>query len=156
MTGEHAEPGDEVRLAYVGRFEDGSVFAASRDEVAREAGLGPAEAAGTPLSFTVGDGEVIEGLDEAVRGLAVGEETTIRVPPAKGYGEYDPDRVREYGPGTFEAMVGHAPEIGDHVEASNGLHGDVTAVDDDAVEVDFNHELAGQTLVFEIRVLGMT
>ncbi len=157
MTGTRVGPGDEVRLAYVGRFEDGSVFATSRDEIAREADLVSAEdEAATPLSFTVGRGEVIEGLDEATRGLQVGEETTVRVPPAAGYGEYDPDRVREYDPETFEAMVGHEPEIGDHVEASNGLHGDVTAVTDDAVEVDFNHELAGKTLVFEIRVLGVT
>nr|WP_276278767.1 hypothetical protein [Halomicroarcula sp. SYNS111] len=50
-------------------------------------------------------------------------------------------------------MVGKAPEPGLHVHAENGLHGDVTAVRDDAVEVDFNHELAGRTLVFDIEVL---
>ncbi len=52
-------------------------------------------------------------------------------------------------------MVGETPEVGLHVHAENGLHGDVTAVRDDDVEVDFNHELAGKTLVFDIEVVDV-
>jgi FKBP-type peptidyl-prolyl cis-trans isomerase 2 len=149
------EPGDRVELSYVGRFEDGTVFATSDAGVAREHGLtnDPEASTFTPLSFTVGAGEVIEGLSEAVLGMEAGEEQTVTVPPERAYGDYDPDRVREYDPETFEAMVGQSPAVGLHVEAQNGLHGDVTAVTDDAVQVDFNHELAGKTLVFELRVL---
>ncbi|MFC7132008.1 MULTISPECIES: FKBP-type peptidyl-prolyl cis-trans isomerase [Salinibaculum] len=151
------EQGDRVRLDYVGRFEDGSVFATSKPAVAAAHGLAATETESdaTPLSFTVGRGEVIDGLDEAVVGLTPGAETTVTVPPADGYGEHDPDRVREYDPDTFEGMVGNPPEIGLHVEAQNGLHGDVTAVTDDTVQVDFNHELAGKTLVFDVTVLDV-
>ena len=150
------ESGDEVRLDYVGRLPDGSVFATSRADIAREAGLVDGGDGDTSaLSFVVGQGDVIAGLGEAVRGMTVGEERTVEVPPGKGYGEYDPDRVREYDPETFEGMVGHEPAVGDHVEATNGLHGDVTAVSDESVQVDFNHELAGRTLQFEIRVLSI-
>jgi peptidyl-prolyl cis-trans isomerase B (cyclophilin B) len=153
------EPGDTVRLAYVGRFDDGSVFATSDPALAEAHGLladeteGPAEP--SPISFTVGAGEVIAGLDESVVGMTAGEEATVTVPPEDGYGEYDPERVREYDIETFEGMVGKPPEIGLHVEAKNDLHGDVTAISDDTVEVDFNHELAGKTLVFDIEVLGV-
>ena len=153
------EPGDGVTIEYVGRFEDGTVFDTSRPEVAREHGLIEAQGVDaseyTPLSFTVGAGEIIEGLDEALVGLAAGEETTVTVPPAKAYGEFQADRVREYDPETFEGMVGKEPAVGLHVEAENGLHGDVTAVRDDAVEVDFNHELAGKTLVFDVEVVDV-
>jgi peptidyl-prolyl cis-trans isomerase B (cyclophilin B) len=154
------EPGDIVTIEYVGRFEGRELFDTSRYEVAAEAGL--AEAQGrepeeyTPLSFTVGSDSVIEGLDEGVRGLAVGDEATIEVPPEQAYGEFLDDRVREYDPETFEEMVGHEPEIGLHVHAENGLHGDVTAITDEAVVVDFNHELAGKTLVFEVEVLSVS
>ena len=154
-NGVSVEPGDRVRLEYVGRFEDGTVFATSDASVAAEHGLVPEEGdrEPTPLSFTVGRNEVIEGLDGAVVGMTAGEEATVTVPPEEGYGQYDPERVREYDVEAFEAMVGRTPEIGLHVEARNDLHGDVTAVVGDTVEVDFNHELAGRTLVFELRLL---
>jgi FKBP-type peptidyl-prolyl cis-trans isomerase 2 len=149
------EEGDRVRLDYVGRFEDGTVFATSRPAVAEEHGLlPPGEADGpAPLSFTVGAAEVIDGLESAVVGMTAGEEATVRVPPAEAYGEHDPDRVREYDPEAFEAMVGEPPEIGTHVEAKNDLHGDVTAITDESVQVDFNHELAGRTLVFDVEII---
>jgi FKBP-type peptidyl-prolyl cis-trans isomerase 2 len=151
------EPGDSVEIEYVGRFEDGTVFATSDGSLAREHGLAedPEPSAFSPLSFTVGAGEVIEGLSEAVVGMQAGEEQTVTVPPAKGYGDHDPERVREYDPAAFEAMVGESAAVGLHVEAQNGLHGDVTAVTEDGVQVDFNHELAGRTLVFDLRVLSV-
>ncbi|GGN85977.1 MULTISPECIES: FKBP-type peptidyl-prolyl cis-trans isomerase [Haloarcula] len=153
------EPGDEVSIEYVGRFEDGSVFDTSRLDVAQAEGLLDAQDADprdyAPLAFTVGAGDIIEGLDEALVGMEEGEEATITVPTEKAYGEADDAKVREYDPETFEAMVGKAPEVGLHVEAENGLHGDVTAVRDDAVAVDFNHELAGRTLVFDVEVVDV-
>ncbi|WP_318566814.1 FKBP-type peptidyl-prolyl cis-trans isomerase [Salinigranum marinum] len=153
------EPGDTVVLEYVGRFDSGGVFDTSHYEVAEAHGLveaqGREQSDYKPLSFTVGEERVIEGLDEGLVGLSVGEETTIEVPPAKGYGEFDSDRVREYDAESFEAMVGQEPEIGLHVHAENGLHGDVTAITDEVVEVDFNHELAGKTLVFEVEIVDV-
>ncbi|MFC4987240.1 MULTISPECIES: FKBP-type peptidyl-prolyl cis-trans isomerase [Saliphagus] len=148
------EPGDRVLLEYVGRLEDGTVFATSDPPGTESGGPEPTgdDDESEPLAFTVGRNEVIEGLDEAVVGMDVGETATVTVPPEDGYGEYDPDRVREYDVGEFEAMVGRPPEIGLHVEARNDLHGDVTAVAGDTVEVDFNHELAGKTLVLDVRV----
>lgn len=151
--------GDSISIEYVGRFEDGGVFDTSRYAVAAEAGLDEAQENDEddygPLSFTVGEGEVIEGLDEAVIGMSDGEESTVTISPEKAYGEFNPEWVREYNPETFEGMVGNPPEVGMHVHAENGLHGDVTAVRDDIVEVDFNHELADQTLVFEIEIVGV-
>ncbi|WP_336024545.1 FKBP-type peptidyl-prolyl cis-trans isomerase [Halobellus salinisoli] len=153
------EAGDRVAIEYVGRFEDGTVFGTSRYAVAVENGLDDAqereESDYGPLAFIVGAGEVIEGLDRAVRGLSVGEETTVTVSPESAYGEASEERVRTYDPDTFESMVGESPEVGLHVHAQNGLHGDVVAVTDESVEVDFNHELAGRTLVFELEVVDV-
>ncbi|MFB6168488.1 MAG: peptidylprolyl isomerase [Haloferacaceae archaeon] len=154
---ERAEAGDRVAVAYVGRFEDGSVFATSDPAVAADNDLAPAadETERTPLTFTVGAGEVIAGLDEAVAGMTVGADRTVTVPPEDAYGEYDPEKLREYDAETFERMVGQPPEVGLHVEARNDLHGDVTAVVDGTVRVDFNHELAGRTLVFDLELLAV-
>lgn len=153
------EPGDTVTVEYVGRFEDGHVFNTSRYDVAAEHGLVEAQGAAsddyTPLVFTVGTEAVIPGLDEALVGLSAGAETTVTIPPDKAYGEADPERIRQYDFESFEAMVGQPPEVGLHVHAENGLHGDVTAIRDETVEVDFNHELAGKTLVLDIEVLDV-
>ncbi|MDS0258060.1 peptidylprolyl isomerase [Haloarcula sp. S1CR25-12] len=153
------ERGDGVTIHYVGRFEDGSLFDTSRQEVARHEdlitaqGVQPADYA--PLSFTVGRGDIIEGIEEALVGMEEGEERTIEVPPEKAYGDIEEEKIREYDPEAFEEMVGQEPEVGVHVEAKNELHGDVTAVRDDAVQVDFNHELAGRTLIFDIELLDV-
>jgi len=159
MASVSIERGDRVQLGYVGRFEGGSVFATSDSEVASEHGLTEAQGKGPeeygPLSFTVGRGEVIAGLEEAVVGMTVGEEATVTVPPEQAYGDRDPEHVREYDPETFEGMVGRPPEVGLHVEARNDRHGDVVAVSEDAVTVDFNHELAGKTLVFDLEILAV-
>lgn len=151
--------GDTVVIEYTGSFTDGSVFDTSQYEVAKEHGLVDAQETTeedySSLSFGVGEGDVIEGLDTGVVGLAAGDRTTLTIPPEAGYGEFDEERVREYNPDTFEGMVGQPPEVGMHVHAENGLHGDVTAVREDVVEVDFNHELAGKTLEFEIEILDV-
>lgn len=151
------EAGDTVVIEYTGRFPDGSVFDTSRYEVATDHGLADAQDADpdayTSLSFKVGDEEVIKGLEQGVIGLEAGDTETLTIPPEKGYGEFDDEKVREYDLEVFEGMVGQPPEVGMHVHAENGLHGDVTAVTDDAVEVDFNHELAGRTLEFTVEIL---
>jgi peptidyl-prolyl cis-trans isomerase B (cyclophilin B) len=151
------EPDDRVAIEYVGRFEDGTVFGTSEYDIAAEHGLATAEERDPddygPLTFTVGAGEVIDGLDDAVRGLSVGETATVTVPPGDAYGDVREDRFREYDREAFEAMVDAEAAVGLHVHAQNGLHGDVVAVREETVEVDFNHELAGRTLTFEFEVI---
>jgi peptidyl-prolyl cis-trans isomerase B (cyclophilin B) len=144
------EDSDRIVVEYIGRFADGTVFSTSRQEVAIKHGLTTEGC--DPLVFTVGSEEVIEGLDQAVRGLSTGEETTVEIPPEAAYGPVRNDRIREYDCETFEGMVGEPPSVGLHVEAENGLHGDVVAVRNNTVEVDFNHELAGKTLYFELQI----
>jgi peptidyl-prolyl cis-trans isomerase B (cyclophilin B) len=149
------EAGDRVTLEYVGRFPDGTVFDTSRESVAVDHGLidTDRETSFEPLTFVVGAEQVVEGLDDGVRGLSAGETATVEIPPEKAYGPVEEDRIREYDAESFAGMVGQEPEVGLHVHAENGLHGDVIAVTEDTVEVDFNHELAGKTLVFEVEIL---
>jgi len=72
-TSDVAQPGDMVSVEYTGKFEDGTVFDTSE-------GRGP-------LQFQVGTGQMIQGFDEAVLGMKVGESKTVTLPPEKAYGE---------------------------------------------------------------------
>lgn len=150
------ESGDEVVIEYVGRADDGTVFDTSRQSVATESGLANAQPDREfePLTVEVGAGEIIAGIDEALRGMAEGETKTIEVPPEKGYGEWSEDHVREYDTAELsETLGGRTPEVGEYVETQDGTPAKITHVGDDISKVDFNTPLAGETLEFEIELL---
>jgi FKBP-type peptidyl-prolyl cis-trans isomerase 2 len=150
--------GDVVTIEYVGRLDDGSVFDTSDEELARETGLAEQnpERIFEPLTVEVGEDTVIPGLQEALYGLEVGEETVVTIPPDQAYGEYTEDRIGEYDREAFEEMLGDRDLTeGFEVETDDGLPGRVVDFDAETVTVDFNHELAGETLTFEIEVVDI-
>lgn len=152
------QTGDQVSLEYVGRLDDGTVFDTSREEVAEEAGLAEEQPGReyAPLTVEVGSGRVIEGLEEELLGMEEGDAETISVPPAKGYGEPSDDHVVEYEYEQFAEMLqGETPQAGMHVQTQQGDIGEVLAVDDEVVRVDFNHELAGEHLEFEVEIVDV-
>lgn len=150
--------GDEVTIAYVGRLEDGSVFDTSNRELAEQTGLAEEnpDRIFEPLTIDIGDESVIPGLEDALRGLDAGEKLTVTIPPEQAYGQHRESRIGEYDREAFEEMAGDRELVeGFEVEADNGLRGHVTNIGSEHVTVDFNHELAGKTLMFEIEVLGI-
>ena len=152
------ESGDEVVIEYVGRDDDGTVFDTSREDVAAESGLAEAQPDRefTPLIVSVGAGEVIAGIEEALPGLDEGETTSVEVPPEKGYGEWSEDRVQEYETDELAATLGgQRPEVGQYVETEQGAAAEITDVADDVSKVDFNPPLAGETLHFELEVVAI-
>lgn len=73
-TGDEALAGKKVTVNYAGTLEDGAKFDSSYDR-------------GTPFSFSLGAGEVIQGWDEGVVGMKVGGKRKLTIPPSLGYGE---------------------------------------------------------------------
>jgi len=150
--------GDSVTIEYVGRLPDGTVFDTSDEGLARETGLAEENPKRQfePLTVEIGDEKVISGLEAALRGLEAGDSELVRIPPEKAYGEHTEDRVGEYDRAEFEEMLGgREAEEGVQVETEDGLPGRVTEVDEGTVTVDFNHELAGEMLEFEIEILDV-
>lgn len=133
-----AQDGDTVDVHYVGTLDDGSEFDSSRD---RE-----------PLTFLVGSEQVIKGFDEAVRGMAIGETTNVRIPAEEAYGNVDPELI-------FTIPIDQAPEdvaVGDEVLIGEITPGVVTEVTATMVTIDTNHRFAGQALTFEIEVISIS
>jgi peptidylprolyl isomerase len=133
--------GDQVRVNYVGRFADGSIFDSSEGH--------------DPLEFTVGAGQVIEGFEQAVIGLKAGESRKVVVDPKDGYGEHLPEMVaeveRQQIPDNEKLMLGSMLEVG--LEDGQTLEVQVVEISDETVVLDGNHPLAGKELHFEIEML---
>lgn len=74
--GPSAGVGDTVTVNYEGTFKDGDVFDSSYER-------------GTPFSFTLGEGGVIEGWEEGIKGMKIGEKRILYIPSDMGYGSED-------------------------------------------------------------------
>ncbi len=144
-----AKKGDVVSVDYVGTLEDGTVFDTSVKAVAQAAGL-PPRPSYEPLSFTVGAGQMIKGFDAAVVGMGIGEEKTIKLPPKEAYGESLPGNVLVLPTDELEKMAGEKPEVGMMLSSQTGAQGKIISTNENETTIDFNHELAGKTLVFKI------
>lgn len=133
--------GDQVRVNYIGRFADGSIFDSSEGN--------------DPLEFTVGAGQVIVGFDQAVIGLKPGEIRKVIVKPEEGYGAHLPEMVAEVErhliPDHEKLVLGSMLEVS--LEDGQALEVQVVEISDDSVVLDGNHPLAGKELHFEITLL---
>lgn len=150
--------GDTAIVHLVGRIaegeDEGEAFETTDVDVALEEGVYHDYRDYKPLEFEVGAGAVVEGLDEAVRGMETGETRTVRLDPEAAFGEPDDHKVGEVPRSTLEAGDREVAP-GALVRSETGTVGWVTAVTDDTVTVDFNHELAGVPVEFEIRLLDV-
>ncbi len=108
-----------------------------------------------PLIYLQGQGSIVPGLERALEGLSAGDEFTITMPAADGYGERDDKLVqavprKNFPPGEME--IGMRFET----DAEDGGHIlTVVAVNKDSVTVDANHPLAGVALTFAVKVVSV-
>jgi len=113
-------------------------------------------AGGQPISYLEGAGQIIDGLDEALRGAAVGAKQRVEVPAAKAYGERDDTQVQR----VLKALLPVEGDLnpGDQFKAGEDAFAPVVTVvgvEGDEVILDGNHPLAGVDLVFDVEVLGV-
>jgi FKBP-type peptidyl-prolyl cis-trans isomerase SlyD len=128
-----------VAIDYKLTIEDGIVVDASEK--------------GEPLWYLHGAGNIIPGLEKALDGLSKGDSKQVTVSPEEGYGSYDKSRVHvvaktEFPQGSYtvgDRIIATSPD-GEEVPAR------ITAIEAKAITLDFNHELAGKTLTFDIVV----
>jgi len=112
-----------------------------------------------PLEFLQGHGHIIPGLEQAIYGMAVGDEKDIVVAPTDGYGEHDPEAFEEVPTSAFPADLKASLEVGMPLqtqdESGDVLVVYVSEVRPDNVLIDLNHPLAGETLHFWAKVVGL-
>ena len=136
-----ATSGNKVAFHYTGTLTDGSVFDSSDG---RE-----------PLSFTMGEGQIIPGLEAAVEGLKAGDEKTVTVPAAQAYGDRDPNAMQQIPRDQIPDHIPTEPGTQLQMQAPNGqaIPVMVAEVSDTHVTLDANHPLAGKALTFDVELV---
>ena len=133
--------GSNIKVHYEGRLESGEIFDKSKEDC--------------PLEFTVGSGQIIPGFDNAVVGMAVGEEKEVTIEPEDAYGARSEEMVIDVPRSNMPEGV----DIGGgriiRTKSPDGqiIPGVVAAFDDETVKLDYNHPLAGQKLIFKITIV---
>lgn len=127
--------------------ETGEPVETTMEEEAKQLGIYRADEVYEPRLIIVGEGWVLKGVEEVLPNLKQDEPVVVEVPPDKGVGSRDPSKVRLIPLRRFPRDS--RPKVGDRVEV-DGRIGIVRAVGAGRVQVDFNHPLAGKTLVYKI------
>ncbi len=138
---ETVKTGDTVKVHYTGKLDDGTVFDTSEE--------------GEPLQFTIGEGEVLPGFEQAAIGLKPGESVTVKIPADEAYGPYRNELVivvkRDQIPADLNPKVGQQlemPQADEHIVIVT-----VTDVSESSITLDANHPLARKDLTFEIKLM---
>ena len=110
-----------------------------------------------PLEFLQGEGNIIPGLERELYGMSVGESKKVIVAAADGYGEFDEEALVEVPKAEFPAQIPLELGIELQVRGQDGetMHGHISNIGDETVELDFNHPLAGKELHFDVTIAGL-
>ena len=145
--------GDYLLIDYTGKLEDGTVFDTTLKEKALEAGIYDKEKGYRPCFFRADTGQVVKGIDMGVLGMKEGEEKTLVIPPQDAYGEYKNYLVQEIPLSRLELQT--PPETGKKIITSGGREVKVLNSTETSAILDFNHELAGKTVILEIKLVSI-
>lgn len=109
---------------------------------------------GDPVELLVGNGDMLPGFEEVLIGLLAGETVETIIGHDKAFGEANPDNQQRFPIKSFENSIelteGLVVSFAD--PAGGELPGVVIAVNEDYVEVDFNHPLAGKNILFKAHI----
>ena len=136
-----AREGDKVQVHYQGRLEDGTTFDSSQGR--------------DPIEFTIGEGEVVPGFEQAVTGMTAGEKKTTTIAAEHAYGERMDDLLfsvgRDQVPDGMEVKVGDQLSVG--LPNGESVPMQVAGVDETSLTLDVNHPLAGKDLTFDLELV---
>ena len=136
------ESGDKVKVHYIGTLKNGSIFDNSRDR-------------GDGLEFIIDDGQLLKGFNDAVKNLEVGKTTKVDIKAPEAYGEYINEAVITVQKSEFPESLKY--ELNGFIQGQDDkgrpVQGQVVKINEESVDLNMNHPLAGEDLSFEIELL---
>jgi peptidylprolyl isomerase len=146
------ETGTLVYVNYIAKVKDtNEIIEVTVEDEAKKLGVHDPSRKYEPKLIAIGEGWVLKGLDEALASANIGDKISVEIPPEKGFGQRDPTKVkmiplRKFGEKASEVRVG------DEVEVENKI-GIVRFVGSGRAQIDFNHRLAGKTLIYDVDIM---
>jgi len=141
---EKVENGMFVSVDYKGSLQNGEVFDTSQGR--------------QPLEIQLGAGQLIKGFEKELLGMALNEKKVFTLQPEDAYGHKDEKLTQSFPrsevPPEMNPKVGMT--VGLHTPDGSQVPARITHVDDEKLTMDLNHPLAGESLTFEIEVVGIS
>jgi len=120
-----------------------------------EPGVGQIESSreGSPISVLIGHGNIVPGLEDALRGHEAGETFNVSIGPEQGYGLRREGMVQRVPRKHFKGAK-LAPGMQVVMPTAQGQRAmTIQKIGMSVVDVDLNHPMAGKTLDFDVEVL---
>ena len=137
---------------YTAKVKDtGEGIETTLEEEAKKLNIHDATRKYTPRLVAVGGGWLLSGLDDEVKKMDVGQKKVIELTPEKAFGARNPTQTRMIPLRKFGDKA-HEMEVGDSVEIDNRM-GIVRFIGSGRAQVDFNHRLAGKSIIYDFEVL---
>lgn len=135
-------PDTRVTLHFAIKLQNGDVVDSTFDKA--------------PATFTVGDGNLLPGFEQALFGLEAGAKTSLTVPPERAFGQPNDGNLQTMARDDFSDMELSPGLLIIFSDAAGGeMPGVVKSYDDEQVVIDFNHPLAGRVLTFDVEILAI-
>ena len=138
------ENGLFVSIHYTGTLDNGEVFDSSRER--------------QPLEVEMGAGVVLKQFENALMGMALNDKKEFTLAPEDAYGERNEELSHTFD--RSELPQGADPKVGDVLSLSSSdgqqFPARIVEADEEKIVLDLNHPLAGQTLKFEVEVVGIS
>ncbi len=109
-----------------------------------------------PLEFITGKGQIIPGLEAKVETMSANESADVLVEPKDGYGEYNEEAIQVLPTEQFAGIeLAEGMSLYGTGEQGETVQVLVKSFDDKEVTIDYNHPMAGKSLMFSVTILSL-
>jgi peptidylprolyl isomerase len=146
------QKGDFILINYTAKVkETNEVFDTTIEETSKKEHLHKEGEIYEPKLIVIGEGWVLKILDESLATMEINKAQSVEIPPEKGFGPRDPEKIKRISLKQLLAKDIHNPTIGMRIEYG-GKNATIRSIGAGRVLLDFNPPLAGRTLIYDVTV----
>ena len=145
--------GSKIEVDYEGKVKDGQMFDTSKEDIARENNIYQKQKEYSPMKVIVGETPLIKGFTDALIGMRENEEKEITIEPKEGYGDKNPQFLVNVPKENFKGLSPKKEQLVVMEIKGQQRPARVKEIKEDKIKLDFNHPLAGRTLVFKLKIV---